>query len=100
MAQQQLSLWGEKLSWKLNGDLTDTGELAVRIRGKHYVVPLVVHTDAGFNGQRSQYDIEFIDGPHQGLRMTTHLIAQGAIEQDYKDLLPDNAICHPTPTKE
>lgn len=93
---QQLTFWGEKLQWKLNGDLTEENQLVVRVRGTHYVVHHEGHTDLGFRGHGGrEFDIEFIDGPHKGKRITSKNVwCQGVIEEEYKDLLPDNAIFH------
>lgn len=93
---QTITQWGEKIQWKLNGDLTEEQQIVVRSRGMHYLI--VKETDApnayrGHGGR--EFDIEFIDGPHKGKRMkSTNVWCQGEIHEDYKDVLPDNAVFH------
>jgi hypothetical protein len=93
---EQLTFWGEKLQWKLNGDLTDDNQMVVRVKGQHYIIHHEPHTDAGFKGHGGrEFDIEFIDGPHKGKRVKSKNVwCQGEIENDYLEVLPDNAVFH------
>jgi hypothetical protein len=89
----QLPFWGEKLQWKLNGDLTDDGDKVVRVNGNHYVLAADTGNFKGHGGR--EFDVEFTDGPHKGERMKCRNVwAQGKIPEDYKDVLPDNAVFH------
>ena len=85
--------WGEKVQWRLNGDITEDNQRTVRINGKHYVIGSEDSTSMirGFGG--SKFKIKFIDGPHAGVELTsTNVWYQGEIDEEFLAELPDNAV--------
>lgn len=91
-----LTFWGEKLQWKLNGDLTDLQEQVARVKGACYVLSNSQPGEDGPKGHGGrEFDVEFIDGPLKGQRVKYNNVWHvGDIPEDYADVLPDNAVFH------
>jgi len=84
--------WDEKVRWREMGDVTEDGDLAVRINGRHYLIcdPKNTYPYLGFEGR--PFIVRFKAGPHAGKTVhTNNLWCQGAIPEEYRTLLPDNA---------
>lgn len=87
------TFWNEKVVWKNIGDVTEEGAKTVRCNGSHYVIGTEGFTDGpylGLGGRKIR--ITFTDGPHKGQVVdTNNLWCQSEIDQEFKELLPDNA---------
>ena len=88
------SFWNEKVEWKKNGDLTEDGNITVRVEGEHYVFhPETTSNIIGHSGR--EFTAEFISGPHAGKTIKcSNVWNQGVIPDAYTKTLPDNAVFH------
>lgn len=84
------NFWDAKVRWKENNDKTEQGERVARIEGVHYVIGDENDTSTfrGHGGRK--FTIKFLDSDET--ITTTNLWRQGVIPEEYKELLPDNAI--------
>lgn len=90
------SYWQMYILARQHGDLTASGDKVARINGRHYTIGRKKpHThlelrQAGFGGR--EFRIRFVSGPHAGQTVVTHnLWSQGAIPDEFRIQLPDNA---------
>jgi hypothetical protein len=92
-----IDFWQEKVQMKDDGDIDlDGNHKVVRHEGVHYWIGsegFVTENRSWLGHGGAEVRITFTEGPHKGLVVdTNNLWCQGSIEEEFKALLPDNAV--------